>query len=175
MARDYPDSFEPTPIDRVAGRVLSTGTHHEFKKVNNCREVWDTPPEVVPLFQVPEPVKQLFGTRKGSLVVVGYMGRRDNAQGKKVDQRLLVRCDCGRYEVRIARRWRKPANAVFERCQFCDQRENLKVSHLPYAERDRLENLKRARHGLPSKDDEMLERLQKKLIHFYREKHERHA
>lgn len=167
MARDFPDSYEPTPIDRVAGRILSTGYHHEFKKLDNCREYWETPPEVIPLFQVPEPVRQLFGTRKGSLVAVGYLGRRDNAQGKKTDQRLLVRCDCGRYEVRIARRWRKTGNEIFERCQFCDQRERLKISHLSNAERDRIENLNRARHGLPSKEAETLENFKKKLIKFY--------
>jgi len=167
MARDYPDSYEPIPIDRVAGRVLSAGYHHEFKKVDNCREFWETPPEVIPLFQVPEPVKQLFGTRKGSLVAVGYLGRRDNQQGKKTDQRLLVRCDCGKYEVRIARKWRRSGNEIFERCQFCDQRERLKVSHLPTAERDRLENLNRARHGLPSKHDEMVEKSRTRLINFY--------
>jgi hypothetical protein len=99
MARDYPDSSAPEPIDRVAGRVISTGTYHEFKKKENCREVWDTPPETVPLFLVPQPVRELFGTRKGSLLVVGYLGRSDNWAGKKKGQRLLVRCDCGRYEV----------------------------------------------------------------------------
>lgn len=167
MARDYPDSYVPEPIDRVAGRVLSTGYHHEFAKQDNCRESWDIPPEVIPLFQVPEPVKRLFGTRKGSLVVVGYLGRRDNAKGKKISQRLLVRCDCGRYEVRIAQRWRRSGNEIFERCQFCDQREKLKQSHLPYTERDRLENLLRARNGLLSKDDEVTERLKTKLFNFY--------
>lgn len=167
MARDFPDSYVPTPIDRVAGRILSTGYHHEFKKAENCRESWDTPPEVVPLFQVPEPIKQLFGTRKGSLVMVGYLGRKNSANGKKSEQRLLVRCDCGRYEVRVGRRWRKTGNEIFERCQFCDQREKLKVSHLSNAEKDRIENLKRAQHGLPSKDQEMMDRFKTKIENFY--------
>lgn len=151
MARDFPDSFAVEPIDRVAGRVVSAGEHYEFKKPNNCREVWDTPPEVVPLFQVPEIIKVLFGSRKGSLVAVGYLGRHKNNRNNKGEQRLLVRCDCGRYEVRSARRWRKAGNEIYERCQFCDEREKLKVSHLSYAERDRVENIKRARAGLPPK------------------------
>jgi len=167
VARDFPDSYKPTPIDRVAGRVLSTGYHHEFKKSRNNREVWDAPPETVPTCYTPEPIKCLMGQRKGSLVVVGYLGRRRSQFGAKKGQILLVRCDCGRYEERVARRWRKTGNEIFEMCQFCDQRERLKVSHLPNAERDRIENLNRARHGLPSKDDEMLEKLHTKLVNFY--------
>ena len=38
MPRDYPDSFVPEPVDRVAGRVLSRGYHHEFAKLRNNRE-----------------------------------------------------------------------------------------------------------------------------------------
>lgn len=176
MARDYPDSFVPEPIDRVAGRVISAGVHHEFQKKENNRESWDAPPEVVPLFQVPDQIKELFGTRKGALVVVGYLGKTKHSSGNKY--RLLVRCDCGRYEVRVAKHWRRKGNEIFEYCQFCDQRERLKVSHLPNVEKDRLEDLKRARHGLPTKnderaerrkkaDDKMLEALERKLINSY--------
>lgn len=177
MARDFPDSFAPEPIDRIARQVISAGVHHEFQKKDTDREVWDTPPEVVPLFEVPESIKQWFGTRKGSLVVVGYLGLRKTPSGTK-KHRLLVRCDCGRYEVRRANHWRKTGNEIYERCQFCDQREDLKVSHLLPAERERLDNLKRARHGLLSQademverrkkaDDKMLEALERKLINSY--------
>lgn len=167
MARDYPDSFAPDPIDRVAGRVISRGYHHEFKKAQNNREVWDAPPDTVPTCYTPEPIKSLMGQRKGCLVVIGYLGRRHSQFGKKRGQILLVRCDCGRHEERVAQRWRKRGNEIFEMCQFCNQRERLKTSHLSNAERDRLENLNRARHGLPSKHDEMSERLKRKLVNFY--------
>jgi len=167
VARDFPDSYEPTPIDRVAGRVLSTGYHYEFKKAPNNREVWYAPPETVPMCYTPEPIRLLMGQRKGSLVVVGYLGRRRSQFGAKKGQILLVRCDCGGYEERVARRWRKRGNEIFEMCQFCDQREKLKLLHLSNAERDRAENLKRARHGLPSKDQEMMEKFKTKLENFY--------
>jgi hypothetical protein len=123
--------------------VLSSGTYHQFEKKPNNREVWDTPPEVVPLFQVPLTIQALFGTRKGSLVAVGYLGKGARSH------RLLVRCDCGRYEVRVVHRWKKLRD-VNNYCQFCDQREKLKMAHLPDAEKDRLKRLARERAGLPS-------------------------
>lgn len=166
MARDFPDSYTPEPIDRVAGRVLSRGYHHEFKKGNNNRESWDIPPEVIPAVYTPEDVKKLIGERKGALVVVGYLGHHQSAQKNNKKDRLLVRCDCGKYEVRVARRWRKN-NEIDNRCQFCDLKEDLKVRHLSHEERDRLENQRRLRVGLPTKQDEMTERLKTRLFNFY--------
>lgn len=167
MARDYPDSFVPEPVDRVAGRVLSRGYHHEFEKKANNRESWDTPPDVLPSCYTPESIQVLIGQRKGSLVAVGYLGRRRSQFGRKKGQILLVRCDCGKYEERVAQRWRRSGNEIYERCQFCAQREKLKVAHLSVVERDRLDDLQRARHGLPSRDDMLLAILERKLFNFY--------
>lgn len=60
MARDFPETFNPTvPIDRVAARVVRKGNHHEFKKKEQDRETWDIPPTVQRC--VPEQIKALFG------------------------------------------------------------------------------------------------------------------
>lgn len=147
MARDYPDSFAPDPIDRVAGRVISRGYHHEFTKTDQDRDVWEIPPEVVPLYSVPPTIRELFGTRKGSLLVVGYLGRRRTSGGNQGRQKLLVRCDCGRYEIRNAQKWRQREAGGEDYCQFCAKRERLKTNHLSENERERVRDLERVRRG----------------------------
>jgi hypothetical protein len=150
VARDFPDSYEPIPVDRVAGRVLSTGYHHEFTKTDQDREVWEIPPEVVPLYLVPPTIRELFGKRKGSLLVVGYLGRRRTNGGNQGRQKLLVRCDCGRHEIRNAQKWRQREVGGEDYCQLCARRERLKTRNLPGKERDRLRQLYRTLKGVPT-------------------------
>jgi hypothetical protein len=143
-AKDYPTSLS-TPIDRTAARVISKGTHFEFKATEINREIWEIPPPLV--FPIPESIKALIGTKKGDLTVIGYLGAgKANNKGA----RILVRCVCGKYEKRVANKWRKPQKAK-SCCHFCELKAKLKVSNLPYEERNRIENMERARHGFPLK------------------------
>jgi hypothetical protein len=144
MARDYPDTFAVLPVDRVAARVVSKGIHHGFIRKNDQNRLWRDPPQTLSLRLTPEPVKRLLGERKGSLVVTGYLGRRDSSTGKKKGQRLLVRCDCGYYEVRMAHLWRKHEDHQGY-CQMCNRKEGLKKRGVPIPERQRMESLHRPR------------------------------
>lgn len=163
MARDYPDRFAPEPVDRIASQVVSSGYHFEPTVPPSNREIWDTPPEVVPTVYVPTPIRELIGQRKGRMVIIGYLGRRYSQFGTKKGQILLVRCDCGKYEERVARKWRKN-HGLTNRCQVCDVKERLKVQHLSHAEKDALENRERKRRGLPTKQQELIAKLDEKLI-----------
>ena len=135
-AKNYPTSLS-VPLDHTARRVVSKGTHYTPPKKNNLREYWETPP---PLLTPPtEAVKSLFGERKGNLTVAGYLGSSSSGSA-----RLLVRCDCGKYEVRLSSRWRKHSG-IKNYCQFCDYLQKLKVAHLSddekAKERQRIESL----------------------------------
>jgi hypothetical protein len=136
--KNYPTSLS-VPLNRTAARVISKGTHYIPPKKNNTREYWETPPPLVT--SVTEAVKSLFGTRKGSLTVIGYLGSSSSGSA-----RLLVRCDCGKYEVRLSNRWRKHSG-INNYCQFCEYTQKLKFAHLSdgekRAERERTEKLKR--------------------------------
>lgn len=135
-AKNYPTSLS-VPLDRTARRVISKGTHYTPTKKNNLRESWDTPPPLVT--PTTEAVKSLFGMRKGNLVVVGYLGSSSSGSA-----RLLVRCDCGKYEVRLSNRWRKHSG-LNNYCQFCENFQKLKFAHLSdeekARERERIEKL----------------------------------
>jgi hypothetical protein len=137
-AKNYPTSLS-TPLTRTAARVISKGTHYEPPKKSSTREYWETPPPLVTL--ATEAVKSLFGTRKGNLTVIGYLGSSSSGSA-----RLLVRCDCGKYEVRLSNRWRKHSG-INNYCQFCEYIQKLKLAHLSdeekKSERERKERLRK--------------------------------
>ena len=127
-AKNYPTSLS-VPLDRTARRVVSKGTHYITPKKNNLRESWDTPPPSVTF--IPDAVKELFEQRKGNLTVKGYLGSSSSGSA-----RLLVRCDCGKYEVRLSNKWRKHPG-LNNYCQFCGYVQKLKHAHLSDEEKDK--------------------------------------
>lgn len=128
-AQNFPANLS-TPINRTARNVVSRGVHHSFEQKEKNRAFWETPPPLAAT--IPEHIKPLINTRKGNLVCVGYLGTTSKRRAK-----LLVRCDCGKYEVRLANKWRTPQYSC--RCQFCEQLTKLRHAHLSFEERDRIE------------------------------------
>ena len=106
------------PIDAVAGRVTSRGTHW------NPRKTFSGPNSDLPL-----PIRaanyseknnsawaDLTGRKVGRLTVLGIYAIA--AVGKNKKQAWVVRCQCGRYETRTARAIRNPENKE-DYCEMC--------------------------------------------------------
>lgn len=136
IVKDYPTSLG-VPVDRTTKRVVSKGFNFEVKIKPATSETWDIPPRTVTPI---ESVKELIGTRQNRMRIVGYLGRCDNKEGQK----LLARCDCGKYEHRRASTWRK-MKAFNDMCRPCRQVEYLKNRHLTDEERDKKTALMKAK------------------------------
>lgn len=91
---------------------------------------------------IPEHIKPLIKTRKGKLVVVGCVS---NKKGIK----LVVRCDCGKYETRRPSSWKRPNHSNY--CQLCEQMENLRLRHLPMEEVRQIHERQRQTLEVPRK------------------------
>lgn len=108
-----------TPVNRTAALVVSRGEHFE-PEVDTSKMVYsDTP---LPIKRPTNAAKSnpaykdLTGLRNGRLTVMGLY-----AGGKG---RWVVRCACGKYEVRTAKAVKNIANN--DMCSFCHAVERIK-------------------------------------------------
>ena len=116
------------PADTVARRVTApTPKHAEYEAPSRPSVVTLDAP--LPTIEPPRIVEDLRGERRGLMVIVGYLGRKDHPKRGKSRHLWLGRCDCGKYEVRDAYKWRK-GRGKDDRCDVCNwtqiQRWNAK-------------------------------------------------
>lgn len=102
------------PVDSTAARVTSQGTKYEHEPSGPTVLHSDLPLPIVSSFRDHRP---LIGKRFGRFTVIGTFAERRN--------RLVVRCDCSRYETRSARAIKNPNNAA-DACLRCRQTLYLK-------------------------------------------------
>ena len=107
-----------TPVNRVAGRVVSTGTHYAPQLKSKILH-WDQFPGTA--VYVGDHANNMTGAKCGRLTVVGFWGF---SWGKNSKGLWLVRCCCGRYEVRRTRAIRNAANRD-DCCCVCKHRKHL--------------------------------------------------
>lgn len=120
---------EAVPIDRQAAIVTSPGITYTPDK-RQGEPVWQAP---LPTIPHPDKTADLTGTRRGRLVLIGYLG----------SARYLARCDCGNYVRRASGPWRKAITDPDDTGDACDL-----CRHVAYVKR-RDEYL---RHGRNSSD-----------------------
>ena len=98
------------PQGRTESALLQGGESYSLKP--HTLVTWDVCP---PLHRPPTVVEDLRGTRRGSMIVIGY-----DRRVKRGDHAWIARCDCGIYEVRRGRAWRRGlANTTVDSCQWC--------------------------------------------------------
>lgn len=117
------------PVNKTA-KVVTGPSWDDYspKKKNNKRELWNDPPPTKP---IPGTIKNMVGFQKGRLTVVGYLGFKNKVKnritkdGKQYTENMrlnkwLVRCTCGRYEIRTQQSLTRKRTAHLEdMCQIC--------------------------------------------------------
>lgn len=107
------------PVDRVAARVISGGTHYDPKK-KVLEEEFIAPPPMVPKHRHPRDASfiDLTGRKKGRFTVIGLMERDGPA-------RWVVRCACGTYTLRTAKSIKSADTNPNARMDACSQCKHL--------------------------------------------------
>jgi len=109
------------PINKTAKVVMQEGEHY-IK--DNLPQVL-TSDEPIQTIQYKGSLKSNFtGKRFGKFVVVGFYGDRVRANGERRYGRWVVRCSCGRYEVRSSKTIR--IGNEHGCCQYCFELESIK-------------------------------------------------
>ncbi|OAI30018.1 hypothetical protein A1351_23130 [Methylosinus sp. R-45379] len=107
------------PINRGAA-MATHGRGVNFEpKLGRARETWDTPPAMRPL---PPDMPNFMGRSFGRLRVIGLACERGTG-GKYA--RWVVRCVCGRYEMRRSRAVGGP-HAPLDSCSYCHYLDELR-------------------------------------------------
>ncbi len=119
------------PVNRVARRVVQSGTHYSPAERLCATEgmiASDTP---LPMTD-PKTDHQLaiIGLRRGRITVIGpykeESPRRKNA-------RYVIRCDCGRYELRNSKVIVNGIrDGIDDMCQRCNSLRKMKVRDISY-------------------------------------------
>lgn len=120
------NALHQTPINKTAALVVSRGCHFSPSMIlPECRETWDVPPYALGKKPPKGGSKNILGAQRGFLTVVSYVGGKRSRYGAPETAqggRWLVRCACGRYEIRRGRNMRKPE---FDACIFCSQERKI--------------------------------------------------
>lgn len=120
------NALNPTPINKTAALVVSRGWHFSPSMAPSaCRETWDVPPYALGKTPPHGGSKNILGAQRGFLTVVSYVGGKRSRYGAPETAqggRWLVRCACGRYEIRRGRNMRKPE---FDACALCFQERKI--------------------------------------------------
>ena len=108
------------PINKTAGMVTQKGIHFdpEIKIIDRLHT------DIMPETRDPLPNStDIIGVKNGSFTVVGLYRHCNN--------RWVVRCDCGRYELRTAKAMRNPKNDQ-DACIYCRKWRDIKKSYNKY-------------------------------------------
>ena len=100
----------PLPVDGTAARVVFGKGEHWAPLHKGPNEGWDAPP--LPEAEMPKGATNIAGVRRGHITALRYHRTNQN-NGPK----WLVRCDCGRYELRRLKTWIK--STAFDECERC--------------------------------------------------------
>ena len=121
IARRFEQVAESIPLDVTARLVALTGFHYDptLRSVT-LKDLWfDECPEFIRL--PPRPFKNLAGIRNGNIICVGYFGSGI----------WVMRCICGRFKLKKARRITHPTNPNVECCVVCRRTEHMRDSSIP--------------------------------------------
>lgn len=110
---------ERVPVNKQSAIVTAPAEKHYYEipvsKLN--QKIWEVPP---PMYDKPPKIfkgKNLIGTRRGQIEIIGYYGK--NATLKT--SQWVARCDCGYYELRNGKSWRKGLKkGTSDCCCRCD-------------------------------------------------------
>jgi len=103
-----------SPVDSTAARVMRQGDNFESaRRIPPTRFHSDTPTQTYPFIGLRE--HDMTGVRWGSFVVIGWVGKLN----PKKKSCWLVRCLCGRYEMRHANVMAKPPSTGSQ-CHHCE-------------------------------------------------------
>lgn len=89
------------PIDKQTRIVASGGNKYTpIRRIDN--QLWNAPPVTI---KPPRNIEDITGQVRGSMTIIGYLYRiLSGGYGKHL---WLVRCECGTYESRVGKVWRK--------------------------------------------------------------------
>jgi len=122
---DHPD-IPLHPINSTAARVIRSGYCH-IPDMDQRQPIWDIPPETK---QSPKGTIDMTGTKRGKMTIIGYYGSKKS--GTNNYHQWIARCVCGRYEIRIAQKFRrrKDDDSNPDCCQICQYIRRLKNNHV---------------------------------------------
>lgn len=110
------------PVDRVAKRVTDQGSEYQFPINTGTMVHSETPLPTKPS----KSKRKIVGTKFGRLQVIGLFSLRKSSEGKNL---WVVRCACGRYEVRTGKAIFNPKNAD-DCCHKCRHTEQVKRNQM---------------------------------------------
>ena len=116
------DIIRSIPVNKTAALVTSKGVSFDVKDRINIKR-WDACPRLE-MFKGPTN-HDLTGTKYGRLTVIGYYGHSNSCKSSQ----WVVRCDCGAYEIRNAKRIRKSDKGKIYTCMECQNIATMKRRH----------------------------------------------
>jgi hypothetical protein len=116
------DQHHTVPVDRVAMRVLSEGEHFAPKyKMDHARMEVCPPLRITPEISPGGEFYDLIGSRNGKLTCIGIFRL---PRGDKTLAKWVFRCDCGIYELRPLKSFRKTSPERM--CDECNRMKSLR-------------------------------------------------
>lgn len=111
---------ELLPVDRIAARVTGKGDNWTPETMAFAVE-WEERPSLKPC---PSNLKDLTGSRRGRVEIVGYFGSQSL---RKCKHKWVGRCDCGKFVLRNDVSWQRGlfANTPDVGCRRCSRLEQL--------------------------------------------------
>lgn len=109
----------PTPVNRMAARVISTGTHYD-ERAYTASITSDEPLATRAYPATADPSHDLTGQVFGRLTAIGLSPTYPT---------WVVRCACGKYTTRRAKALKSAAGRSNLMCSRCDHMEQKKIGH----------------------------------------------
>lgn len=118
------NGIERTAVNKLARVATMPAKETDVYKIElpSCVKVYDAPLKTK---AVPRYLEDLIGTKRGKMTVVGYLGYQAtpsyNRNKRHPPHKWLVKCICGKYEVRDGYKWRRglKSNTPDEGCAYC--------------------------------------------------------
>lgn len=134
------------PINMQTRIVTSEGEHWEPRIPGHMAHlVFDAPKKC---HKPPPSEADFVGLRRGNLVAVGFLNRKPNSKSI-----WLMRCDCGKYTIRLIKGWVKRLDAHDE-CDACKVTRSI-ANH--QNGKEKIKNFKRAKFAQSLRDEGMTE------------------
>lgn len=93
---------ECIPLNKRSAIAMSGGYVYESEN-DIPRLAYDAPPSMQ---KVPSDIKDLTGTKRGRVTIVGYLGESETLSRRK----WIGKCVCGKYVIRMGRSWKRGLN-----------------------------------------------------------------
>lgn len=117
---DFDRLASSAPLNADAAKAVSMRGEADLSlRLEDQFQHWECPQKTWP---VPLGQQDYTGLKMGRLTVIGYYG----AHWKKGYSLWLVRCVCGRYELRKGRNIRQPKPSTVHECRRCNKMAQLR-------------------------------------------------